>query len=67
MISSNPFNDDFTFELENDMLTKPLLKKSFVKCQLLQSYSTIEVLSKISSVKKEFFEKIKKKIFETVF
>lgn len=67
MISSNPFNDDFIFELENDMLTKPLLKKSFVKCQLLQSYSTIEVLSKISSVKKEFFEKIKKKIFETVF
>ena len=61
MISSNPFNDDFTFELENDMLSKP------VKCLLLQSYSTIEVISKISSVKKEFFEKIKKKIFETVF
>lgn len=61
MISSNPFNDDFTFELENDMLSKP------VKCLLLQSYSTIEVLSKISSVKKEFFEKIKKKIFDTVF
>lgn len=67
MISSNPFNDDFTFELENNMLTKPLPKKSFVKCQLLQSYSTFEVLSKISSVKKEYFDRIKKKIFDTVF
>lgn len=30
MISSNPMNDEFTFELENVMLTKPLSKKSFV-------------------------------------
>ncbi len=67
MISSKPFNDDFTFELSNNMLSKPLPKKSFVKCQLLQSYSTVEVISKISSVKPEYFEKIKKRIFETVF
>ena len=67
MISSNHFNDDFTFELENNMLAKPLSKKSFVKCQLIQSYSTNEVLSKISSVKNEFFDKINKKIFYAVF
>ena len=34
MISSNPINDDFTFELDNAMLTKPLMKKSYVKCQI---------------------------------
>ena len=67
MISSKPFNDEFTFELENTMLTKPLSKKSFVKCQLLQSYSIEEVISKISSVKQVYFEKIKRQIFETVF
>ena len=67
MISSNPINDDFTFELDNAMLTKPLLKKSYVKCQILQSYSTEEVISKISSVKQVFFDKILKRIFETVF
>ena len=67
MISSNPMNDDFTFELENAMLTKPMTKKSFVKCQLLQSYSTDEVISKISTVKQVYFDKILKQIFETVF
>jgi hypothetical protein len=67
MISSNPINDDFTFELDNGMLVKPLAKKSFVKCQLLQSYSADEVISKISAVKKIYFDKILKRIFETVF
>lgn len=67
MISSNPMNDDFTFELDNSMLTKPLVKKSFVKCQLLQSYTPDEVISKISSVKQAHFDKIVKMIFETVF
>jgi PemK-like, MazF-like toxin of type II toxin-antitoxin system len=67
MISSNPMNDDFTFELDNAMLTKPLLKKSYVKCQILQSYTTEEVISKISSVKQIYFDKILKQIFETVF
>src|SRR5579872_3283188 len=59
MISSKLFNDEFTFELENSMLSKPLSKKSFVKCQLIQSYSTYEVISKISSIKPAYFEQIK--------
>lgn len=67
MISSNPINDDFTFELDNAMLTKPLLKKSYVKCQIIQSYTTKEIISKISSVKQIYFDKILKQIFETVF
>jgi mRNA-degrading endonuclease toxin of MazEF toxin-antitoxin module len=67
MISSKPFNDEFTFELNNSMLSKPLAKKSFVKCQLIQSYSPNEVISKISAVKLIFFQEIKQRIFETVF
>ena len=67
MISSKPFNDEFTFELEDAMLTKPLSKKSFVKCQLLQSYTADEILSKISAVKAAYFAQIKARIFETVF
>lgn len=67
MISTKPYNDEFTFELENDMLLKPLSKKSFVKCQLIQSYTTNEVISKISSVKSVYFEEIKQMIFDTVF
>ncbi len=32
MISTKEYNDEFTFELTNAMLTKPLSKISFVKC-----------------------------------
>ena len=54
MISSKEYNDEFTFELTNQMLTKPMNKTSFVKCQLIQAYSENEVISKISS-KRNFF------------
>lgn len=67
MISSNSMNEEFSFELDNSMLTKPLSKKSFVKCQLIQSYTTDEVISKLSSLKQVNFDKVLKRIFETVF
>jgi mRNA-degrading endonuclease toxin of MazEF toxin-antitoxin module len=67
MISTKEYNDEFTFELTNAMLSKPLIKKSFVKCQLIQSYTINEVISKISSVKPSYFEEIKQVIFDTVF
>jgi hypothetical protein len=67
MISSNPMNEEFNFELDNSTLTKPLSKKSYFKCQLIQSYTTDEVISKISSLKQAVFDKVLKKIFETVF
>ena len=67
MISSNSMNEEFNFELDNSMLTKPLSKKSYVKCQLIQSYTTDEVISKISSIKQNYFDKVIKRIFETVF
>lgn len=35
MISLNPMNEEFNFGLYNSMLTKPLPKRSFVKCQLI--------------------------------
>lgn len=60
-------NEEFNFELNNSMLTKPLAKKSYVKCQLIQSYTTDEVVSRISSVNQVSFDKIIRKIFETVF
>jgi mRNA-degrading endonuclease toxin of MazEF toxin-antitoxin module len=67
MISSNSMNEEFNFELDNSMLTRPLSKKSYVKCQLIQSYTTNEVISRISSLKQSSFDKVLKRIFETVF
>ena len=60
-------NEEFNFELDNSMLTKSLSKKSYIKCQLIQSYTTSEVISKLSSLKQTNFEKVLKRIFETVF
>jgi len=67
MISSKEYNDEFTFELTDAMVSKPLSKTSYIKCQLLQSYSINEVISKISAIKPHYFELIKQKIFDTVF
>ena len=60
-------NEHFNFEIDNSMLTKPLSKKSFVKCQLIQSYTSDEVISKISSLKQVHFDDVIKRIVETVF
>lgn len=38
MISSKPLPDEFSFEITEDMVTKPLNKKSYIKCQFLQAY-----------------------------
>jgi hypothetical protein len=67
MISTKPYNDEFTVKIKDSMLSKSLSKKSFVKCQLIQSYTTDEVLRKISSMKIDAFESVKKKMLESVF
>jgi len=67
MISTKDYNDEFTFKLSNSMLSKPLSKISFVKCQLIQSYTLNEVLRKITSVKIQYFDEIKQLLFDTVF
>ena len=67
MISTKEYHDEFTFELKNTMLTKPLSKTSFIKCQLIQSYTVNEVISKLSTIKPTYFEQIRQTIFETVF
>jgi mRNA-degrading endonuclease toxin of MazEF toxin-antitoxin module len=67
MISTKDYNDEFTFTLNSSMCTKPLSKISFIKCQLIQSYSETEVISKISSLKSLYFEEVKKMIMDTVF
>jgi hypothetical protein len=67
MISSKPYNDEFSFEIKDAMLSKPLSKKSFVKCQLIQAYKSDEVIRKISSLKMEYFELVRQKMMQSVF
>ena len=67
MISSKNYNPQYTFPLEDSMLTKNLTKKSFVICQLIGGYTERDVVRICSRVKAEPFnlivEKIKKVIF----
>ena len=66
MIASKNYNPQYTFPLEDSMLTKNLTKKSFVICQLIGGYTERDVVRICSHVKAEPFnlivEKIKKAI-----
>jgi len=67
MISSKAYNPQYNFELEDNMLTMPMVKKSYVKCQLLVGNVERDVIRKISRVKQPYFDEIVEKIKETIF
>lgn len=54
MISSKPLPDEFSYSLTNEMLTKSLPKKSYVKCQLIQSYTESEIIGRHGRIKNKF-------------
>ena len=67
MISSKNYNPLYTFELSDEMLTKPLRMKSFVICQLISGYTERDVVKKCSSVNESVFFEIVEKIKKTIF
>lgn len=67
MISSKGYNPQYTFALSNEMLTKPLSKKSYVKCQLLMGNVERDVVRKISRIKQPYFDQIVEKIKKSIF
>ena len=67
MLSSKDYDDEYTFFLTNDMLTKKPRKKYQVRCHLISFFQEKEVISKHGKVKKEFLKMIINHIFETSF
>lgn len=67
LISSSTANLEYAFELTKDTITKPMYKRSFVKCHLIQTYQPGEVLKIMGSVRIEAFKIIKDKIIEAIF
>lgn len=68
MLSTSRLNDDYIFEITEDMVTKPKNKdKSFVKCQLIQAFSESEIVGRHGAIKKVPFEKLKQKIIDSIF
>ena len=62
MISSKDYNPQYSFTLSNEMLTKPLSKQSYVKCQLIMGDIERDVVRKISRIKQPYFDQIVEKI-----
>ena len=67
MISSKNYNPQYTFELREDMLSKPLKLKSYVVCQLISGYTEQDVIKRCSRIKESVFISIVEKIKKTIF
>ena len=67
LISSKEYNPQYSFLLEDSMLTVPMLKRSYVKCQLLVGNVERDVLRKLSRIKQPFFEEIVEKVKTSIF
>ena len=67
MIFSKNYNPRYTFELRDDMLSKPLRLKSYVICQLISGYTERDVIKKCSRVNEIVFFEIVEKIKKTIF
>lgn len=67
MISSKAYHPKYNFELDDKMLTRPMVKKSYVKCQLLVGNVERDIIRKISRVKLPYFNAIVEKIKESIF
>ena len=67
MISSKPYNPEYCFELDDEMLTVPMLKKSYVKCHILVGDIERDVIRKISRMKQPFFDEMIDKVIQSIF
>ncbi len=66
MISSSAPHDEFTYNLSNDMLTKPTKKACQVRTQLISLIPESQVMGKHGSIKKQFLQEVIEKINESV-
>lgn len=67
LISSKNYKPQYCYELDNDMMTKPLAKKSYVKCQIHTANVERDVIKKIGRLKKTYFDEVVEKIITSIF
>lgn len=68
LISSKNINPEFTMEIKNEWLSKPLSKQSFFVTHIVTYYRTDEVIQPFNNyVKKEFFDVIMNKVILSMF
>lgn len=68
LISSKNLNPEFTLEIKNEWLNKPLSKQSFFVTHIVTYYRTDEVIQSFNNfVKKEHFDDIVNKVILSIF
>jgi mRNA-degrading endonuclease toxin of MazEF toxin-antitoxin module len=65
MISSSAPNDEFTFLLSDEMLTKPTKRPCQVRTQLISLIPENQVVAKHGVIRKQYLRAVIEKIFET--
>ena len=66
MISSTAPDDEFTYWLTNDMLTKPSKKVCQVRTQLIAMIPESQVMAKHGNIKRQYLKQVIAKINESV-
>lgn len=68
LISSKNLNPEFTLEIKNEWLLKPLSKQSFFVTHIVSYYRTDEVIQSFNNfVKRDFFDTIMNKVILSMF
>lgn len=67
LISSKDYNSKYCFNIENEMLTKPMDKKSFVKCHIIVGNVERDVIKRTSRMKQPYFNRLVEKIKDSLF
>lgn len=68
LISSKNLNPEFTMEIQNEWLSKPLSKQSFFITHIVSYYRTDEVIQSFNNfVKQRYFDAIMNKVILSMF
>ena len=68
LISTKNHNPQYTIELKNEWLNKPMLRQSYFVTHIMSSFKTADVYSSHNVfVKSEYFDRILEKTFLSIF
>jgi len=68
LMSTKNYNPQYTIELKNEWLNKPMLRQSFFVTHIMSFFKTSEVLTSHNVfVKQQYFDKILEKTFYSIF
>jgi len=67
LISSKPYFPEYSFELRNEMINFKLVKKSYVKCQIITSDKERGIIRKVGRMQEPYFSAMVDKVINSIF